>query len=156
METGGVSEFRRGDNSIDHGALWFSIPRLCPHSPDYLLKLKDPLYRSPNQWCWSLPCGRALSLIDLATEESVLDSQVEITIQFSVRNYGFEICQYCRRAFWLFVLKCEIGKLAGTEFLKHNQWQIWIAVTLTKGSIPVCISYLMTCVCFWKKPISMT
>lgn len=42
METGKVSEFRRGDNSIDHGALWFSIPRHCPRSPVYLLKLRDP------------------------------------------------------------------------------------------------------------------
>lgn len=75
-----------------------------------------------NQWCWSLPCGRALSLRDLATEESVLDLQVEITIQFSVWNYGFEICQYGRRAISLIVGKWEIGKLAGTEFLKHTQW----------------------------------
>lgn len=122
METGKVSEFRGGDNSIDHGALLFNIPKLCPHSPDYLPKLEDPLYRSPNQWCWSLPCGRALSLRDLATEESVLDLQVEITIQFSVWNYGFEICQYGRRAISLIVGKWEIGKLAGTEFLKHTQW----------------------------------
>lgn len=43
LETDKVSEFRRGDNSIDHGALWFSIPRHCPQSPDYLLKLRDPL-----------------------------------------------------------------------------------------------------------------
>lgn len=40
METGKVSEFRGGDNSIDHGALLFNIPKLCPHSPDYLPKLK--------------------------------------------------------------------------------------------------------------------
>lgn len=65
---------------------------------------------------------RALSLRDLATEESVLDLQVVITIQFSVWNYGFDICQYCKRAISLFVVKLEIGKLAGTEFLKHNQW----------------------------------
>lgn len=41
---------------------------------------------------------------------------------FSVWNYGFEICQYGRRVISLIVGKWEIGKLAGTEFLKHTQW----------------------------------
>lgn len=58
----------------------------------------------------------------ITQRQSVLDLQVEIAIQFSVWNYGVDICQYCKRAISLFVVKLEIGKLAGTEFLKHNQW----------------------------------